>query len=158
MTAPEESAPHERYSRYLEALAPATLADLPAHVTEDVRFKDPFNDVRGVEAMAGVFRHMFEAVGPVRFRVEQVMAEGERCLMAWRFEGRLRGQPWQFEGTSVIRFAPDGRVAEHIDHWDAAAGFYERLPVIGRLLAAMRRRLAAQQARHRSAAPGPPAS
>lgn len=140
------SAPHERYSRFLEALTPETLEDLPSQVTEDVRFKDPFNDVRGVEAMAGVFRHMFEAVGPVRFRVEQTMAEGDRCLMAWRFEGRLRGRPWQFDGTSVIRFAPDGRVAEHIDHWDAATGFYERLPVIGRLLAAIRRRLAGQQA------------
>ena len=111
-------------------------------MTADVRFKDPFNDVRGVDAMARVFRHMFENVGDIRFTVAHSVAAGATCLMAWRFEGRLRGKTWAFDGASVICFAPDGRVREHIDHWDAARDFYERLPVIGWLLAWLRGRLA----------------
>jgi predicted ester cyclase len=135
------TAPHQRYRAYLESLTPETLADLPDHVTEDVRFRDPFSDVRGVVAMARVFRHMFENVKDIRFEVHHTMLEGEVCLMQWRFQGRLGGRPWTFDGTSAIRFAPDGRVAEHIDYWDAAGNFYERLPVIGRLLSWVRSRL-----------------
>ncbi len=135
------TAPHQRYRDYLESLTPETLANLSDYVTEDVRFKDPFNDVRGVDAMAQVFRHMFENVQSVRFEVHQAMMEGDDCLMQWRFQGRLGAGPWAFDGTSAIRFAPDGRVAEHIDYWDAAGNFYERLPVIGRLLSWVRRRL-----------------
>ncbi len=135
-------APHERYRRFLETLTPETLATLPDQVTEAVRFKDPFNDVRGVDAMMRVFQHMFENVSDIRFTVHHAMADGDTCLMAWRFEGRLPSGRWGFDGTSVIRFAADGRVTEHIDHWDAARDFYERLPIIGWLLGKVRRKLA----------------
>lgn len=132
---------HERYRRYLETLTPESLAQLSVHVTPDVRFKDPFNDVRGVESMAAIFRHMFENIPEVRFTVRHLMAEGDNCLMTWRFEGKLRGRAWAFDGASALRFAPDGRVAEHIDYWDAAGNFYEQLPLIGWLLRRIRRRL-----------------
>ncbi|MEK9754445.1 MAG: nuclear transport factor 2 family protein, partial [Rhodospirillaceae bacterium] len=67
---------------------------------------------------------------------------GEVCLMVWRFSSTLRGKPWSFEGTSIVCFDAAGKVVEHVDHWDSAANFYERLPVIGWLLARLRTRLA----------------
>jgi steroid delta-isomerase len=134
--------PHERYRAFLETLSLDTLDRLSDHVTPDVRFKDPFNDVRGADAMARIFRHMFASVDNIRFTVDHSMASGDTSLMSWRFQGMLSGRQWSFEGSSVLRFAPDGRVAEHVDHWDAAGQFYERFPVIGWLLAALRRRLA----------------
>lgn len=134
--------PADRYRACLEALTPHTLDDLRALLSEDVRFKDPFNNVTGADATIAVFRHMYETLGEVRFTVEDMMCDGPRCLMHWRFTSRLRGRPWSFAGTSVVTFAPDGRVAEHVDHWDAAREFYERLPVIGWLLAWLRGRLA----------------
>jgi predicted ester cyclase len=134
--------PHERYRHYLETLTPDTLVDLAAFVTEDVHFRDPFNDVRGKEAMERVFRHMFETVKDIRFQVHHLATDGSTCLMAWTFEGRLSGRPWVFDGTSVVSFAADGRASEHVDHWDAGMNLYERLPVIGWLLSRVRQRLA----------------
>ena len=136
------TAPYERYRAFLETLTPETLDRLTDHVTPDVRFKDPFNDVRGADAMARVFRHMFANVADIRFTVRHSMASGDTSLMAWRFHGVLGGRPWAFDGTTVLRFTSDGRVVEHIDHWDAAREFYERFPIIGWLLAWLRRRLA----------------
>lgn len=136
------TAPLERYRRVLETLTPETLDGLSDVVTPDVRFKDPFNDVRGADAMARVFRHMFDNVANIRFTVHHAMAAEDTALLAWRFEGILGGRPWRFDGTSMLRFAPDGRVCEHVDYWDAARDFYERIPVIGWLLACLRRRLA----------------
>lgn len=135
---------HDRYRQFLESLTPEALGRLGDYVSSDVRFKDPFNDVRGADAMVRVFRHMFETVKDIRFHVTHATSAGNVCLMAWRFEGRIGGKPWAFDGTSVVTFAADGRVSEHIDHWDAARDFYERLPVIGWLLARIRRRLAAR--------------
>ena len=133
-----------RYRQYLETLTPETLASLPEYVHPDVRFRDPFNDVHGADAMARIFQDMFDNVGDVFFRIHHMTGKGNTCLMAWRFQATLRGKPWEFDGTSVITFAPDDRVAEHIDHWDAAGNFYEHLPIIGWLLRALRRRVAAQ--------------
>lgn len=132
----------KRYCDFLETLTPDSLDRLREFVTSDVHFKDPFNDVHGASDMAKIFRHMFANVDDVRFIVHRAMSEGDVCLLEWRFEGILSGRPWSFDGTSRVRFADDGRVSEHIDYWDAAANFYERLPVIGWMLAKLRGRLA----------------
>ena len=136
------TAPIDTYAAFLEGLTADNLMGLAHHVTPDVRFVDPFNDVTGVDHMTRVFSAMFAEVGPVRFSVSEAHGDVAAGMLAWRFEAQLRGQVWVFDGTSVLRFAADGRVCEHIDHWDAAGSFYGRLPVIGWLLGALRRRLA----------------
>lgn len=133
---------HQNYRRFLETLTPETLERLGDFVSDDVRFADPFNDVRGVEAMSQVFRHMFDTVSEIRFSVHRIFGDSTVCMMEWRFEGRLQGTDWSFPGTSVIEFEEDGRVRSHVDYWDAGTNFYERLPVIGWLLGAIRRRIA----------------
>lgn len=136
------TAAHERYRAFLEDLTPKSLPTLKDYVRDDVHFRDPFNDVRGADAMARVFRDMFDQLGEVRFAVHDVATAGSLAVMVWRFESRLRGRPWAFDGCSVIRFDDDGRVVSHVDHWDAAGAFYARLPVIGWLIRLVRRRLA----------------
>ena len=134
--------PIETYAVFLEGLTADNLSKLSNHVTSDVHFVDPFNDVTGVDHMMRVFSDMFAEVGPVRFSVSEASGNASTGMLAWQFEGELRGKPWAFEGTSVLRFSSDGRICEHIDFWDAASNFYEKLPVIGWLLGVLRRQLA----------------
>lgn len=133
---------HEAYRTYLETLTPQSLGRLEEFVSADVRFTDPFNDVRGADAMRRVLSHMFDTVGPVDFRVSHMAADGNTCLMRWTFSGSLRGRDWTFEGMSTIHFNAEGLVSEHADYWDGASALYEKLPVIGTMLAWIRRRLA----------------
>ncbi len=132
-----------QYRRFLETLSPDTLRRLPDLVTADVHFADPFNDVHGVEAMAHVLHDMFEKVADVRFQVRHAARDGDTCLMEWTFSGKLGEKPWQFDGCTVARFTPEGRVREHIDHWDAGRHLHERIPVLGRLVAFVRRKVSA---------------
>ena len=60
--------PIETYVVFLEGLTADNLSKLSNHVTSDVHFVDPFNDVTGVDHMMRVFSDMFAEVGPVRFR------------------------------------------------------------------------------------------
>jgi len=131
----------DTYITYLESLTPETLPSLDQYVTNDVRFCDPFNDVRGVALMTRVFEEMFENVGPVAFTVTKRAELGDQAFIAWRFDGRLFDKPWTFEGVSELTFAADGRVVEHIDRWDSAGDFWQRVPLIGWLLRRMKRRL-----------------
>ena len=134
--------PIETYAVFLEGLTADNLSKLSNHVTSDVHFVDPFNNVSGVDHMTRVLSAMLTEVGPVRFSVTEACGNASTGMLAWQFEAELRGKPWAFEGTSVLRFSSDGRVCEHIDHWDAAGNLYERLPVIGWLLGVLRRQLA----------------
>lgn len=131
-----------RYGDMLARLDADNLPELAGYLTAEVRFRDPFQEVFGRDAMLAVFAHMFEAVGPVRFVVHDRFGDERRGVLVWRFEARLRGRPWSFDGTSVLTFAADSRVSAHVDHWDAAGDFYEHLPLIGWPLAWARRRIA----------------
>lgn len=117
-----------------------TLEQLSAVAVDDVHFSDPFNDIRGLQAMQWVLEHTRRHVRDVRFSVHDTAWSGNTAYVRWSMKGRVRviGE-WRVEGVSEIRFADTGRVSHHIDHWDAASQFFTRLPVIGWLL----RRLAA---------------
>ena len=133
----------EAYLRFYETMSPESLADLDSLVTPDVHFVDPFNDVRGPDAMRRIFLHMFKTVRGSRFFVTYRAQDGNVLLVRWRFTGQvdvLGKEPWVVERVSEIHVDSDGRVARHLDHWDAASQFYERLPLIGPIFRLIRRR------------------
>ena len=117
-----------------------SLEQLSAVAVDDVHFTDPFNDIHGLDALQKVFEHTAMHVSAVRFTVHDMAWSETTAYVRWTMTGRVRviGE-WRVEGVSEIRFADDGRVMSHIDHWDAASQFFGRLPLIGWLL----RRIAA---------------
>ena len=135
----------QRYTEFFEQLNPDNLSQLVSVMMEDVHFVDPFNDVHGIESVENIFLHMFKSLQDSRFRVTHAaVADGAqpRGLIRWELTSMLNGKPYNIVGMSEVRFAPDGRVNAHIDHWDSGQQFYERLPVIGWLLRKIRSRLA----------------
>lgn len=108
---------------------------LAACATEDVLFRDPFNEVRGHDAMLRVLAHTLANIRDVRLTVLDTAWSGDVAFIKWEMEGRVKllGD-WGVTGMSEITFAPDGRVSAHVDYWDAAGGLYARLPVIGPLM------------------------
>jgi len=136
------------YCRYFDTLSPASLSVLDRYFAPGARFCDPFNDVRGIPAIRRVFEHMFATTVTPRFSVKEWVRSGERVYLYWDFEFALKGkgaQPMRVEGVSRVCFNEEGLVSEHVDYWDPAAQLYEHLPWIGRLFAALRRRLTAPQ-------------
>lgn len=140
--------PARAYARAFEALTPETLPDLARLWTEDVVFRDPFNDVRGRKASLAVYRHMYETTDDPRFRVLDVAASEAGAYLKWRMTFRPKGKPgtWTIEGMSDLVFAEDGRVAAHVDHWDAAGQLYEKVAGLGWLVRWLKRRLTAPSA------------
>jgi hypothetical protein len=79
-----------------------------------------------------------------RFAVTHRAWDGDICLMRWLFEAETKGGlKLSFAGMSELTFDSEGKVACHVDHWDAGKEFYERLPLLGWLLRTIRRRVAA---------------
>jgi steroid delta-isomerase len=136
------SAYFRAYVGYLENLNAKNLNQISLYVAPNVHFKDPFNDVFGIEEMKAVFAHMFKEIGSVSFQVNQSFSDGANGCIQWTFTGQLRKKPWVFDGTSILSLNDVGLIVEHVDYWDAAGSFYEQLPIIGSILAQIRQRLA----------------
>lgn len=126
--------------RWFERLTRESVADVGRYYAEDAFFKDPFNEVTGVEAVRRVFAHMFDQVEGPRFRVLERWQDAHGAMLTWTFEFRLRGESWTIRGATHLRFAADGRITHHRDYWDAAEELYAKLPVLGAVMRALQRR------------------
>ncbi len=123
--------------QFYEELSPEHLSQLEALYTPDAFFKDPFHEVRGHQAIAVIFHHMYASVNQPYFRVLTAMAQGEEAFVRWQFHFRFKRNPSTeeiIEGVTHIRFATDGRVQSHRDYWDAAEELYERIPGLAVLM------------------------
>lgn len=133
----------DAYIAFFTTLTPDSLNEIGRVFTEQARFRDPFNDVTGQAAIRRVFEHMFRVTQAPHFEVTDAMESGDAAFLRWTFACRIRGRALLLAGVSHVRFAGDGRVMEHVDYWDPAAGLYDRVPVFGALLRWLRRRMAA---------------
>ncbi|MCP4002210.1 MAG: nuclear transport factor 2 family protein [Gammaproteobacteria bacterium] len=134
----------KRYTDFFEQLNADNLGQITSVMTEDVHFVDPFNDVNGIESVEKIFKHMFSTLQNPKFKVTHAALDNDShaCgLISWELRSTLHGKPYKIIGMSEVSFAADGRVKAHIDHWDAARQFYEKLPIIGWLLKTIRVRL-----------------
>lgn len=134
-----------RYADAFATLTPQDLDGLRTLVAPDVRFRDPFNDVRGVDRFIAVFARALEDMQDLTFATSRIAVCGDTAFLRWTMRGRPRtrwlGGELVIDGVSEVRFDSGARVVEHIDHWDAAGQLYERLPLLGGLLRVVHRRL-----------------
>jgi steroid delta-isomerase len=122
---------------FFQSISADSARTLSQIYTDDVWFKDPFNEVQGLEQVSHIFTHMFEQVDAPRFVVTHSVLQDDQAFLTWDFLFRMRrfsDDEQCIRGASHVRFASDGRVAYHRDYWDAAEELYEKLPVVGSLM------------------------
>jgi hypothetical protein len=131
---------------FFEHLSPSSLAGIQRYYAPTARFKDPFNEVEGVGAIAHIFLHMFDALESPRFVVVDRVVQGSQCFLTWEFHFRFKslrkGQDQCILGASHLLLGPDGLITLHRDYWDAAEELYEKLPLLGGLMRWLKRQAA----------------
>ncbi|MNR84276.1 SnoaL-like domain protein [compost metagenome] len=133
----------QRVVDFFQTLTVATAREQLEQVyAPDASFKDPFNEVSGLENILPIFVHMFTQVEQPRFVVTSTVLQGNSAFMTWEFLFYMRRYALDeqcIRGATHFRFAPDGRVNFHRDYWDAAEELYEKLPVLGGLMRLLKR-------------------
>jgi ketosteroid isomerase-like protein len=122
---------------FFQSISADSARTLSQIYTDDVWFKDPFNEVQGLEQVSHIFTHMFEQVDAPRFVVTHSVLQDDQAFLTWDFLFRMRrfsDDEQCIRGATHVRFASDGRVAYHRDYWDAAEELYEKLPFVGSLM------------------------
>ena len=127
-----------------QTLTPASVETLDTLYAADARFKDPFNDVRGLPEIQRIFRHMYVNLENPRFLIRERIVQGTQCFLTWEFHFAFRrfkqGKAQCILGGSHLVLNHEGRITLHRDYWDAAEELYEKLPLVGSLMRWMKRR------------------
>ncbi|WP_028101356.1 nuclear transport factor 2 family protein [Pseudoduganella violaceinigra] len=127
---------------WYEHLTPQTVCRVPELYAPDAGFRDPFNNVRGTQAIQRIFEHMFESTSNPRFTIRQRIVQDEHAFVIWSFDFELLGKAYTVEGASHITFDSQGLVCMHRDYWDAAEELFQKLPLVGGFFRLLRRRFA----------------
>lgn len=139
----------QRVVQFFQQLTPQDLDQLGTLYAPDAHFKDPFNEVQGIPAIEGIFRHMFQALAAPHFVVTTQVLQDHQCFLVWEFRFRFLSRshppssaaPWQtVRGSTHLVFNAEGRITLHRDYWDAAEELYEKLPLLGALMRWLKRR------------------
>lgn len=132
---------------FYQGLDEASLARFDTLYAGDAWFKDPFNEVRGTKAIRKIFAHMFRQIGDPRFVVTDTVLDAGGAMLVWELHYRTghgtRSTARCIRGATHLRFNEAGQVIYHRDYWDTAEELYMKLPLLGTLMRALRRKLAA---------------
>ena len=121
----------KNYINLFSNLKPENIDEFNDLVSNDIIFKDPFNDVIGVNALKKIFYHMFEKVREPKFRILDYSIKKQRVFLKWKMTFIAFESLQTIEGMSELLLDDAGKVAFHIDYWDSLNGIYVKIPFIG---------------------------
>ena len=123
------------------------LHRLPEIYAEQVVFIDPAHRIEGLGALTRYFASLYRRLHYCRFEIVSQQQQGNEAWLGWIMtfaHPRLAGgQPVRVEGATRLQFDAWGKVCLHRDYFDLGAMLYEQLPLLGRLISAIRGRLGA---------------
>lgn len=137
----------ENYKTLFENLTPDTLKHEFSNIFDpQVYFKDPFNEVRGLSDLQRVFSHMFSQLHEPEFRIHHTAGADKTGYLEWRFYFKLKpqGEMQQINGMSKILINEQDKVMVHMDYWDSGEYVYQKVPILGRLVKLVAKRLKAK--------------
>ena len=143
-TAPATEEDVTRVIAFFENLSPADVAAIGQFYAPQARFKDPFNEVQGLAAIEGIFRHMFAALEHPHFVITGRVEQGPQCFLTWEFRFAFRsyaqGVEQTIRGATHLVLDDAQRITLHRDYWDAAEELYEKLPGLRVLMRWLKKR------------------
>ncbi|MDS4043172.1 MAG: nuclear transport factor 2 family protein [Candidatus Competibacter sp.] len=135
----------DRFKTVFNQLNRDNLPLLGEIYTSDVRFRDPVHALDGLPALRNYYGRLYVGVVSCHFDFEAEVIQGQQGMLAWvmRFQhARFRaGETLGLRGASHLQFLDDGRVHYHRDYFDMGEFIYERVPVLGGIIRAIKNRL-----------------
>lgn len=122
----------------------AAIARLPDIYAPDATFIDPIHHLKGLPAIVEYMESLCANVTRCEFTfTHELQREGEIFLewtMTLEHPSLAGGRTIRVPGVSHLRYSD--KVVYHRDYYDLGAMIYEHIPLLGRLLAWIKTRLA----------------
>jgi len=132
-----------RFKSCFKILPEADLSLLREMYTDDVVFKDPVHEIRGLVGLEDYFATMISDLTDCRFEyLDEVVGERSayiKWVMHYRHP-RLGNRLVSVRGVSHLRFGD--KIEFHEDVYDMGAMLYEQVPLLGNVTRWLRLRLA----------------
>lgn len=139
----------ERIIKTFNELRKDNLHILDNFYHQDLEFIDPVHSLKGLDAIKKYYANMYENVTDIRFDFKQLVEEENQIIATWDMtltaSGLNGGEPVIVAGNSHVTFDPEtDLVIYHRDYFDMGAFIYEHVPVLGRVIQYIKKKLGHQ--------------
>lgn len=114
----------------------------------EVTFTDPLIHLKGLSKLKKYYQRAYAPTEQVHFEFHEIYESGGltytcEWTMHLTASSLNKGQAFEVRGVSVITFSPTSdKVIRHHDYLDIGDMVYERLPILGRAIRLIKKRLA----------------
>ncbi len=127
---------------FRDASPESVRAKARALYAEDAYLNDTLAAIEGVDAIEAYFVDAVSGDRALQVTFLSTAVEDVDVYVRWRMAMTVpslnRGEPIVSHGVTQFRFDADHRVLLHKDFWDSGSGFYEHIPVLGRIIRRLR--------------------
>jgi hypothetical protein len=133
----------ERFKAYFKILHESDLSQLRDLYSEQVLFKDPVHEIRGLVELEDYFTSLCADLSDCRFEYLDEMITDQAAYVKWMMHfkhPKLGNRLISVRGVSHLKISD--KIDYHEDFYDMGAMLYEQLPLIGNVTRWLRLRLA----------------
>lgn len=120
---------------YANLADPSTADKISQLYASSLYFNDTVTTLRTRTDLSEYMGKTSDRLNVSTVKIDQVIRDGEDVFVRWNmhFSSSAYGMGVDSEsiGMTHLRFNEQGEIILHQDFWDAAAGLYEHLPIVG---------------------------
>lgn len=126
---------------WYETLTPASLKDIDNFYATQAFFKDPFNELIGIEGLTKIYQDMFEKLEKPHFKFIDRICDDDQIFLTWDFTFAIKGKEYLIHGSSHLKLNDKLLIIYHRDYWDVGEELLLKIPVIKNLYGPLRKKL-----------------
>ncbi len=133
----------ERFKNYFKVLHESDLSELRELYSDQIIFKDPVHEIRGLVELEDYFTSMCADLTDCRFEYLDEAVTESTAYIKWIMHfkhPRLGNRLISVRGVSHLKIGD--KIDYHEDFYDMGAMLYEQLPLLGNVTRWLRLRLA----------------
>jgi len=120
------------------------IAQLSNIYSDEVLFQDPFHEIRGLNNLSTYFDALAQNLSTCRFEFSERCVQEDKAFLCWQMHfshPRIKsGNKQTVNGSSFLKF--EEKIVYHRDYFDSAEMLYRHLPVFGRVIQFIEKRMA----------------
>lgn len=132
----------KKFTGYFEKIGQLEIDFLDDVYAENVVFQDPLHRLNGLAEVKTYFAKLNGNLGMGQFHFMEVDVLDSKAYLRWVMDVRLKKPKSRIrlEGMSVLYF--EERITQQKDFFDLGAMIYENIPVLGRLIRGIKKKIA----------------
>lgn len=111
----------------------------------EIVFTDPAHEIRGLEQLTRYFRNLYTNIDSINFEFSSPLQQEDKGYVQWKMtfsHPKLRkGSDITVAGATFLHFEDSGKVIYHRDYFDLGSMLYQHIPLLGRVIQSINRRL-----------------